>query len=342
MTRLRRAPTPLQRWVARFGVAVAIALAGAGLVGVEPSAAQRGKLVLIGGLTEAWGPTPTMVGLRDGLIELGYRENEHFAIGVRFTGGDASLDELQAAARQLIAGGAQLLVTGGGSNAARAAQRATREIPIVFLGGSDPVGMGLVASFRRPGGNVTGVADLDVDLAPKRLEIFRELVPSLKRVVFPYDAGELYADAYLERHRRAAASLGVTLIEVPLRTQEEARAALAAVRKGGPDGLFAPRSVSLNIPAFVLEAATRSAIPAMFHDATWVEQGGLASYSANAYEVGRQAARLVDRIIKGAEPKDLPVEQATQFDLVLNLKAAKSLGLSVPPPVLLRASRLIE
>ena len=330
------------RGIVRFGVAVVVALAGAGFVGVEPSAAQRGKLVLIGAITEAWGPTPTMVGLRDGLKELGYRENEHFAIGVRFTQGDASLEELQAAARQLVEGGAQLLVTGGGSSAARAAQLATREVPIVFLGGSDPVGMGIVESFSRPGGNVTGIADLDVDLSPKRLEIFRDLVPGMKRVVFPYDAGEPHAGAHLERHRRAAARLGVALVEIPLRTQDEARAALAAVRKGQADGIFAPRSVSLNIPAFVLEAATRSAIPAMFHDDVWVDQGGLASYSANGYEVGRQAARLVDRIIKGAKPRDLPVEQATHFNLVINLKRAKSLGLAVPPPVLLRAHRVIE
>lgn len=342
MTRPWRPPTARRPWIVRVGAAVIVALAAGGFIGVEPSAAQRGKLFLIGALTEAWGPTPTMIGLRDGLIELGHRENEHFAIGVRFTQGDASLAELQTAARQLIEGGAQLLVTGGGSHAARAAQLATRKLPIVFLGGSDPVGMGLVESFRRPGGNVTGVADLDVDLAPKRLEILRELVPGLKRVLFPYDAGEPHASASVEQHRRAASTLGVTLVEMPLRTLDEARAALTAVRKGEADGILAPRSVSLNIPAFILDATNRSAIPAMFHDALWVDQGGVASYSANAYEVGRQAARLVDRIIKGAKPRDLPVEQATQFDLVINMKAAKSLGLSVPPALLVRAQRLIE
>lgn len=342
MTPLGQALTARPRRVVRFAVAVAAVLAGAGLLDVEPSAAQRGKLVLIGALTEAWGPTPTMVGLREGLIELGYRENEHFAIGIRFTGGNASPDELLTAARQLVAGGAQILVTGGGSAAAQAAKLATQEIPVVFLGGSDPVGMGIVKSFRRPGGNVTGVADLDVELAPKRLEILRDLIPGLKRVLYPYDAGEPHADVALERHRKAAARLGVSLVEMPLRTQDEARAALAAVRKGDADGILAPRSVSLNIPAFVLEATNHSTIPAMFHDALWVEQGGFASYSANAYEVGRQAARLVDRIIKGAKPRDLPVEQATHFDLVVNLKAAKSLGLTVPPQVLLRAQRVIQ
>lgn len=136
-------------------------LIAGGLVG-GPAAQQRAKPILIGALTESWGPTPAILGLRDGLVELGYRENEHFMIGVRFTEGSA--DELPRAARQLVEGGADILVTGGGgANEARPLQQATDRVPIVFISGSDPVGTGLVQSYARPGGNVTGVADLDVD-----------------------------------------------------------------------------------------------------------------------------------------------------------------------------------
>jgi putative ABC transport system substrate-binding protein len=136
-------------------------LIAGGLVG-GPAAQQWAKPILIGALTESWGPTPAILGLRDGLVELGYRENEHFMIGVRFTEGSA--DELPRAARQLVEGGADILVTGGGgANEARALQQATDRVPIVFISGSDPVGTGLVQSYARPGGNVTGVADLDVD-----------------------------------------------------------------------------------------------------------------------------------------------------------------------------------
>ncbi len=318
-----------------FGIALAIE----GLMGrgVE---AQPARLVKIGALTESWGPTPAIVGLRDGLQELGYRENEHFEIGVRFTQGDPA--ELPAAARGLVAHGVDVIVTGGGDSAAKAAQMATSRIPIVFMGGSDPVELGLVQSFGRPGGNITGVADLEVEMAAKRLEIFRELVPGLRRVFFAYDATNAYAVARLGAHRDAARRLGLTLVERPVRSQEEAQAAIGGVRKSEMDGMFSPRLLSMNIPGFILETAPRRAIPAMFHDAFYVERGGLASYSASGYQVGRQAARLVGRILKGAKPADLPVEQPTKFELVINLKAAKALGLAVPQSVLLRADRVIE
>jgi putative ABC transport system substrate-binding protein len=307
---------------------------------VHAVGAQRAGPVQIGALTESWGPTPIIIGLRDGLVERGYRENEHFVLGVRFTQGDP--DELPAAARELVRHGPDIIVAAGGANAARAAQMATNRIPIVFVGGSDPVGVGLVQSFARPGGNITGIADLDVELAPKRMEIFRELVPSLKRVLLVYDAGNAYAVAQLGMHREAARRLGITLVERPVRTEEEARAALDGVRKGEVHGILSPRFLSLNIPGFILEVAPRRGIPTMFHDAFLVERGGLASYATDNYQLGRQAARLVDRIIKGAKPAELPVEQTTKFELVINLKTAKALGLTVPPSLRVRADRLIE
>jgi len=174
------------------------------------------------------------------------------------------------------------------------------------------------------------------------MEIFRELVPGLKRVLLPYDASNTYAVAQLPSYRDAARRLGLTLVDRPLRTEEEAQAMLARVRKGDVDGILAPRFLSLNIPGFVLDTAQKQGLPTMFHGIFFAERGGLASYSAADNQLGRQAARLVDKILKGAKPGDLPVEQPTTFELVVNLKTAKSLGLSIPPSALLRASRVIE
>ncbi len=156
----------------------------------DVGAAERGGPVRIGVLTEGFGPTIGAVGLRDGLKEWGYRENKDFVIGVRFTQGDTSA--LPAAARELIQRGVDILFTEGG-NAARAAQMETTKVPIVFAGGGDPIGLGLIQSFARPGGNVTGVTNLDLELGPKRLEIFKEMIPGLKRVLFPYNATDAYS-----------------------------------------------------------------------------------------------------------------------------------------------------
>jgi len=303
-------------------------------------AAPPARMVKIGALTESWGPTPAIIGLRDGLQELGYRENEHFVIGVRFTQGNPA--ELFAAARDLVKLGVDIIVTAEGGNTAKAAQMATTRIPIVFIGGSDPVGLGLVQSLAHPGGNITGTADLDVELAPKRMEIFRELVPGLKRILVPYDATNAHAVAQLATYRDAARSLGLTLVERPVRTEDEARLSISGTKKGEIDGIFSPRFLSLNIPGFILDTGSKQRLPTMFQGTFLVERGGLASYSATDTHLGRQAARLVDKILKGAKPADLPVEQPTNFELVVNLKTAKALGLTIPPSILLRADRIIE
>jgi putative ABC transport system substrate-binding protein len=316
---------------------LAVFLAVARLTG-SVAEAQRTSPARIGVLTEAWGPTPQIVGLRDGLKELGYREEVDFTIGVRFTQGNPA--ELPAAARDLVRRGVDIIVAGETSNAAEAARNASDRIPIVFIGGGDPVGIGLVQSLARPGGNITGVADLDIELVPKRMEIFREMVPGLKRVLFVYDATTAHAESVLRVHRDAARRLGLTLVERPVRSQEEARAAIAEARKSHGDGLFSPRLLSLNIPGFILEA--RGTVPTMFHNPFFPERGGLASYAAAQHELGRGAASLVDKILKGAKPADLPVQQPTKFELVINLKTAKALGLTIPPALLLRADRIIE
>ena len=321
----------------RLAVIICVGLLGLGADVI----AQPARLVKIGVLTESWGPTPGIVGLRDGLKELGYRENEHFVIGVRFTQGDES--QLPKAAQDLVHHGVDVIVTSHTSNAAMAARAATTRIPIVFIGGSDPVRLGLVKSFARPGGNVTGVADLDVEMASKRLEIFHQLVPSLKRVVLPYAAtNNEHTAAHLEAYRDTARRLGLALVEKAVRTEEEAKAVIVGLRKQDADGIIAPRFLSLNIPGLILDPGPKQPLPAMFQTAFFVERGGLASYEASPQGMGRQAARLVDRILKGTKPADLPVENPTKFEFVLNLKTAAALGLTIPQSVLVRADRVIQ
>jgi putative ABC transport system substrate-binding protein len=302
-------------------------------------AAERAKPVKIGALTDSWGPTPGVVGIRDGLKELGYRENEHFIIGVRFTQGDVSA--LPEVARELVRQGIDILFTSNPASA-QAAKAATTGIPIVFTGAGDPIGLGLIQSFARPGGNLTGVTDLDLELDPKRLEIFKEMIPGLKRVLFPYNPSEAFSLAQANVYRDAARYLKITLIEKPLKTHDEARATLAGIRKDGVSGVLAPRSLSSNIPGFILDATARQRIPTMFPDPWYVEQGGLVSYGANLYESGRMAARLVDKILKGVHPTEIPVEVNSKTELVVNQKTAAMLGIKIVPEVLYRANRIIR
>lgn len=320
-------------------LAITLVALGTTLLGVAESPAQTSRPVRIGALTESWGPTTGIVGFRDGLQELGYRENEHFVLGVRFTQGDTGA--LPAAARELVQQGVDLLLAAG-VDAAKAARAATDRIPIVFVGSSDPVAAGLVQSFARPGGNVTGITDLDTELTPKRLELFKEIIPTLHKVLLPYDVADRHTAAQLPTYRAAARGLGVVLVERPVRTQAEAQATIGGARKGEVDGILAPRLLALNIPGFMLEATARHGMPTMFHDGYFVEQGGLASYSAGRYQSGRQAARLADRILKGARPSDLPVERPTKLELTINLKTARALGLAIPGPILMRADQVIE
>jgi putative ABC transport system substrate-binding protein len=280
-----------------------------------------------------------VVGLRDGLLELGYREDEHFVIGVRFTQGD--LAALPTAARELVQYGVDVILVSE-DHAAKAAQRATTRIPVVFTAVSDPVGLGLIQSFARPGGNITGVADLARDLSPKRLEIFQAIVVGLRRVLFPYDLADVDTVAHVRVVRDAARRLGIELVELGVRTQEEVQARLARVRQGEVDGIMAPRCCSLNIPGFVLEATSHQGIPTMFEAAFWVERGALASYGPDYYESGKQAARLVDKILKGTAPGKLPVEVNPKIEFAINLKTAKALGLTIAPEVLYQADRLVR
>jgi putative ABC transport system substrate-binding protein len=328
------------RWRTRgYLVTFALGLVVALLAG-DTHGAERGHPFRIGALSQSWGPTPDVVGLRDGLLSLGYREDEDFVIGVRFTQGDRAA--LLAAAHQLLQHGVDLIYTHNG-NTARAAQQATARIPVVFANVEDPVGAGLVQSFARPGGNITGVAGLDLELGPKRLEVFQELIPHLRRVLFLYDPADTDSVEAAQVYREAAHRLGIVLVAQPVRTEAEARLALAAIRQNEVDGLLAPRCCSLNLPGLALETASQQRIPIMFNSAAfWIEHGALTSYGLDAYALGRQAARLVDKILKGTPPAEIPVEAGAKIEFVINLQIAKALGLTIVPEMLYRADRLLR
>ncbi len=305
----------------------------------DGGAAERTQPLRIGALTDSWGPTPGVVGLRDGLKELGYRENQDFVIGVRFTQGD--IGALPQAARELVKQGIDILFTNNPAPA-KAAQMATNQIPIVFYGAGDPIGLGLIKSFARPGGNITGVTDLDLDLDSKRLEIFKEMMPGLTRVLFPYDKAEAFSVAQAKIYRESARRLKIMLIEKTVANQTEAQATFDDIKINEVHGIVVPRSLSFNIPGLALEVTSRQRIPTMFFGPWYAEQGGLASYGPDFYESGRQAARLVDKIVKGTNPREVPVEVNNNIEFVVNLKVATALGIKIVPEALYRATRVIR
>ncbi len=314
---------------------IALLLPAPAQVGAQTS----GTPYRIGVLTASWGATPAVVGLIEGLERLGYKENEDFVVGVRFTQGDIA--ELPAAARQMVDRGVDMLFTIGEPET-KAAQQATSTHPIVFEGVGDPVGQGVVDSYARPGRNTTGVADLNNVVGGKRLQLFAEMVPGLKRILFPYNKNNPYhvdkAASYQEEARR----LDLVFVGMPLTALDEARDRIAKISSNDIDGVVAPRDVDLNIPGFVLEAGTQRGIPTMFDTAFYVEEGGVASYGGDGTAAGRQAARLVDKIMHGADAGLLPVEVDQALSFVLNLKAAATIGVEIPREVIYQADEIMR
>lgn len=323
-----------------YTVLITLCLMGLSLTLSHLSQAEPARPIRIGALTESWGPTPPIVGLRDGLVKLGYRKDKDFFLGVRFTQGDR--EALPMAAQELIDAGATLLFTES-NGTAKAAQQVTTQIPIVFAGVEDPMGSGLIQNFARPGGNITGVASLDIQLGPKRLQMFYKLVPTLKRVLFLYAANDIYSEQAAKRYRSAAPRLGIELVEKVAHTQDEVLSTLSHLRKLKVDGMLTPRCCALNIPGFILEASKQQAIPSMHVNRTfWIEQGALAAFGSNHYDLGFQAARLVDKIIQGGNPATIPVEANSTIEFTINMKRAKAMGLQIHPVVLFQADYVIR
>jgi ABC-type uncharacterized transport system substrate-binding protein len=281
-------------------------------------------------------------GFRQGLKETGYVEGDNVTVAYRWA--ENQIDRLPALAANLVRQQVAVIVATGGSHVALAAKAATTTIPIVFILGEDPVRHGLVASLARPGGNATGINFFNIELVAKRLELLRELVPAATRVavlVNPADART--TESTLRDVEAAARAMGLQIQVLNASTSGEIDAAFASIVRERPDALFVGTDAFLSSRRvqFVL-LTTRHAIPAAYTGREFPVAGGLMSYGSNITDAWRQAGAYAGRILKGAKPADLPVLQATKFELVINAQAARVFGLTVPPTLLARADEVIE
>ena len=275
--------------------------------------------------------------VRAGLRELGYVEGKNLVVEQRFA--DGKLDRLPALAAELVQLNVDLLLALE-PPAVEAARNATRTIPIVMRSTDDPVERGWVASLARPGGNITGVATYSIELYGKRLQLLKETVPSLARVAALWDKSWPVG---LRKMQEAARDAGLKLDSAPVRKVDELEQVIASAAAGGAGAMVTLRSPMITAQRHrVARAAMQSKLPAIYDDREFAEAGGLMSYGANLAASYRRAAAYIDKILKGARPADLPVEQPTQFELVINATAARAIALTIPKTLLLRADRVIE
>ena len=308
--------------------------------------AQAGKVARIGylvtGSLESLEPT-RVDALRQGLREHGYLEGQNILIEYRAA--DGRVERLPALAAELARLKVDVIVAVA-TPAGRAAQQATTTIPIVVVAMGDPVRDGLVASLARPGGNVTGSTFLGPELVPKRLELFKEALPSISRIAVLWHPGafsERTIGDMLKETEATSRTLGMLLQLAEVRGAGDLGRAFSAMSKNRADALFVfPSSMLFNERRRIVAFAAKHRLPSMFNAREFVELGGLMGYGANVTDLNRRAAIYVDRILKGSKPGDLPVEQPTKFELVINLKTAKTLGLTIPPSLLQRADQVID
>jgi putative tryptophan/tyrosine transport system substrate-binding protein len=302
--------------------------------------AQQARVYRVGVVLHGGSYSAALEGLRDGLRDLGFEEGKQFVFHVRDTKGD--LKAVDAAARSLEAEKVDLIYSVA-TSVSLAVKRATKSVPIVFYAGTDPVAFGLVESFRKPGGRLTGVHGQFTDLTAKRLQLLKEMMPALRRVVTFYSPDNPAARESVKIGRDAARQLKVELLERPVASVEELRAGLRALRPGEADAIFYVADAMVTSQAeMVIEIAMTKKLPTMYADKESVVKGALASYGVSYYLFGRASAKNVHRILLGADPSDLPVEQLDRPHLVINLKTAKALGLVIPQSVLTRADEVIH
>jgi putative tryptophan/tyrosine transport system substrate-binding protein len=278
---------------------------------------------------------------RQGLRELGYVEGQNIAI--EFRSSEGKVEELPGLAAELVRLRVDVIVTGT-SQMVRASQQATRTIPIVMGVGHDPVGQGFVASLARPGGNITGLSIQGPDIAGKRLELLKEIVPKLSRVAVLWDGDDSGAALISNEIDVAARAVGVQARSLPLRSASmNLESAFREATNGRVGALVAVESpLTFRHRTRIADLAARSRLPLVSGLRDYADAGGLLAYGASLPDLFRRAATFVDKILKGAKPADLPVQQPTKFELVINLKTAKGLGLTIPPSVLLRADHVIQ
>jgi putative ABC transport system substrate-binding protein len=316
---------------------VSLVLASVGLV----EAQQQAKAARIGFLmASSPGADSRVDGFRQGLRELGYMEGKNIAIEWRYAEGKE--DRVPKLAAELVQLNVEIIVTDG-TNVTRAAKNATKTIPIVMASDADPVGNGFVASLARPGGNVTGLVNLLAGLSGKRLELLKEAIPGISRVGVLWNPENPSSVSGFKDTQEAAQALAMQLQSLEVRGPDEFEGAFQAAIKGQARALsIVSDSLMFNNRRRLLELAAKHRLPTMHTQSLWVEAGALMSYGTYLPDLWRRAAAYVDKILKGAKPADLPVEQPMKFEFVINLKTAKQLGLTIPQSVLYRADKVIR
>ncbi len=330
----------------RIRAALAVALALGVLAAPLAAEAQpAGKVPRVGLLTPFSGSDPQIQRyldvFRQALRELGYVEGQSLAIEYRFAEGKA--ERLAELATELVHLKVDVIVTTGGVPPAQAAQRATKSIPIIVVGVTDPVATGLVASLARPGGNITGPAIISHELVGKELELLREVVPKVSRVAVLWNPANPGNALQLRAAEAAAPALGMRLQPVEARGPSEIDRAFAAMARERAGALLVLLdSVFYSQRDTIADLAAKNRLPAVYGFRVHAEAGGLMAYGASRLDLIRHTAIYVAKILKGAEPAELPVEQPTKFELVINMKTAKALGLTIPQSVLPRADEVID
>jgi putative ABC transport system substrate-binding protein len=303
-------------------------------------AQQAGKVWRLGFLQPGAPPEPLVDAIRVRLRELGYVEGRDLTVEARWAEG--KLDRLDALAAELVSLNVDVIVAFT-TPAALAARHATNTIPIVFTAVGDPVGAGVVASLAHPGGNATGFSGLATEMSGKRLEILWKIVPTMSRVAMLWNDTNPGMMLRARQAQDATAKLGVTVQSVGVHDLIDFEPAFAAIANGGANAMLTlADGVTVLHRKRIVDFALQQRLPAIYETREFVQYGGLVSYGSDILDIQRRAAGYIDRIFKGTKPADLPVEQPTKFNLVLNLKTAKALGLDVPPTLLARVDEVIE
>jgi putative ABC transport system substrate-binding protein len=327
-----RAPGAVRRVVVAFALLVAPLTAAA-----QP---PPGKVHRVGWLHPLPIPQDWEEGFRQGLREFGYAEGKDLIVERRWGGG---LGQLPASAAQLVQLNVDVIIAGN-SAAVQALRNATKTIPIVMTGTNNPVALGFIASLARPGGNITGLSGLG-ELGPKRLELLKELRPGLGRVTMLSNLGNPSIALVVQETRAAAKTLGVDFHSVDVRDAGKIDHALSIVLQTRPDGLVLPEETvvhSAQASTRIAEFAIKHRLPSIGAWREFADAGGLMVYGVSIPDIFRRAVGYIDKIVKGAKPADLPVQEPTKFALVVNLRTAKALGLTIPPSVLARADEIIQ
>jgi putative ABC transport system substrate-binding protein len=285
-------------------------------------------------------PRPRLSAFTQALADLGWTEGRNVRMEVRWGGGDTN--RIQALAHELVGLQPDIILTNG-NLATVALQQATRTIPIVFASGGDPVASGIVSGLDRPGGNITGFSNLEASLGGKWLELLSEIAPGLKRAGIMFNSDTIAASLYVASFEAAARSLKVEPIIAPVHSDVEIETAITHLGREPGGGLFVRSDAFLGVHrAPVILAAARNKVPAVYATSYFVRDGGLLSYGSDPVDAFRRAASYVDRILRGTKPDDLPVQFPAKYEMVVNLKTAKALGLTVPQSILLTADEVIQ